>query len=60
MTRQRQFVVKSDRDDRIVFDAKAVAYEAGLRRVSPMVAARQIAQENTDPLTDETLYAQAA
>lgn len=58
--RQRQFVVKSDRDDRIVFDAKTVAYEAGLRRVSPLVAARQIAAENIDPLTSETLYVQHA
>jgi len=55
---QRQFVVKSDRDDGVVFDAQAVAYEARLRRVTPMRAAREMADENTDHLTDEALYAQ--
>lgn len=58
--RQRQFVVKSDRDDGIVFDARSVAWEARIRGVTPLRAARELADENGDSVMGETLYAQEA
>lgn len=56
--RQRQYVVKSDNDNRVVFTRKAVAFDARRWGISNLQAARRIAAENTDPLTSETLYEQ--
>ena len=47
--------VFSSIDGRVVFDWKTVRREAEIRGVTPKKAARLLAKENTDPLTDERL-----
>lgn len=47
--------VFSSIDGDVVFDWKTVEREAAARGITPKKAARLLAEENTDPLTDERL-----
>ncbi len=47
--------VFSSIDGDVVFDWKTVHREAEIRGVTPKKAARLLAEENNDPLTDERL-----
>ena len=58
LNRERRYVVKSDIDDQIVFGPQTVAEEARRRRITNLAAARRLAEEGSDAVTGETLYAQ--